>query len=104
MAGFDFNFDTMGNSPFGLNFATGKLALQGLGTIGSLWAAFQAQKLAKKQFSMTKKVTEANLSNQIASYNTTLEDRARSRAVAEGQSQDQMNSYIDKNRLAAFGG
>ncbi len=91
-------------SPFGLNFDTGKLALQGLGTIGSLWAAFQAQKLAKKQFSMTKKVTEANLGNSIASYNTTLEDRARSRAAVEGQSQEQMNAYIDKNRLAKFGG
>lgn len=76
------------------------LALGGLQTIGNLWAAFQAQKLAKKQFRFTKDITETNLANQIKSYNTTLQDRARSRAAVEGQSAAQMQSYIDANSLS----
>lgn len=88
---------------FGLNLDTAKLALSGLGTIGNLWAAFQAQKLAKKQFDFTKRITETNLANQVQSYNTTLEDRGRSRAFAEGQSASDAQAYIDKNRLTTGG-
>jgi hypothetical protein len=90
-------------SGFGLNMDTARLGLSGLGTLGSLYAAFQAQKLANKQFSYTKKMGDANLANQIKSYNTTLEDRSRSRAVIEGQSSQQAQSYIDKNRLTVGG-
>ncbi len=92
------------DSGFGNVFDKGRLALSGLATIGNLWAAFQSQKLAKKQFNYTKKVTNANLGNQIKSYNTTLEDRSRSRAAVEGQSPEMAQSYIDKTRLASFGG
>ena len=94
---------TGSNSGFGLNLDTAKLALSGLGTIGNLWAAFQAQKLAKKQFDFTKRITETNLANQVQSYNTTLEDRGRSRAFAEGQSASDARAYIDKNRLTTGG-
>lgn len=94
---------TTPGSGFGLNLDTAKLALSGLGTIGNLWAAFQAQKLAKKQFDFTKWITETNLANQVQSYNTTLEDRGRSRAFAEGQSAADAQSYIDKNRLTTGG-
>ena len=90
-------------SGFGMNLDTAKLALSGLGTIGNLWAAFQAQKLAKRQFDFTKRITEANLANQVQSYNTTLEDRGRSRAFAEGQSAADAQAYIDKNRLTTGG-
>lgn len=90
-------------SGIGMNLDTAKLALSGLGTIGNLWAAFQAQKLAKKQFDFTKRITETNLANQIKSYNTTLEDRGRSRAFAESQSASDAQSYIDKNRLTTGG-
>lgn len=86
-------------SGLGMNLDTAKLALSGLGTIGNLWAAFQAQKLAKRQFDFTKRITETNLANQVKSYNTTLEDRSRSRAFTEGQSSAQAQAYIDKNRL-----
>ena len=43
-----------GDSEFGLNMDTGKLALSGLATIGNLYAAFQANKLAKKQFNFSR--------------------------------------------------
>jgi hypothetical protein len=86
-------------SNFGFNVPTAQLALSGLGTLGSLWGAFQSAKLAKKNFNYTKDVTESNLANQIKSYNTSLEDRIRSRAAVEGMSPEQAASYLDRNRL-----
>ena len=84
----------------GKNMGTLNLALGGLQTLGGLWGAYQAQKLAKAQFNYTKDVTETNLANNIKSFNTALEDRARSRAVVEGQSQQQTDDYIARNRLS----
>ena len=84
---------------FGFNLPTAQLALGGIQTIGSLWNAFEANKLAKKQFAFQKDVTETNLRNQIQSYNTTLEDRSRSRAHTEGQSAETAQAYVDNNRL-----
>lgn len=83
----------------GPNVDTLKLGLGGLQTVGNLWAAFQAQNLAKKQFNFTKDITNTNLANQIQSYNTSLADRSRSRAAVEGQSQSEAQAYIDQNSL-----
>lgn len=85
---------------FGFNTNTLGLVLGGIQTIGSLWAAFEQNKLAKKQFAYMQNVTESNLKNQIQSYNTTLADRARARGFTEGQSQDQIDGYVNKNRLS----
>lgn len=90
---------TGAGTPLGFNLGTLNLALQGIGTIGSLWQAFEANKLAKEQFNTSKAFANANLANQIQSYNTALEDRSRSRAFVEGQSPEQAQAYIDKNRL-----
>jgi hypothetical protein len=60
-------------------------------------------KLAKKQFKFQKKMTETNLANQMKSYNTALADRARSRAVMEGQTEAEMNAYVNNNSLNAKG-
>ena len=84
---------------FGLNLDTAKLGLRGLATIGNLWAATQANKLAKKQFDMAKKVGQANLTNSIQSYNTMLEDRLSSRGKVEGTSADDVAAAIAANRL-----
>ncbi|MCR5943475.1 hypothetical protein FG152_22085 [Ochrobactrum sp. XJ1] len=86
-------------SGLGFNMGTLNVALQGLSTIGSLWQAWEANKLAKEQFKTSKAFANANLANQIQSYNTALEDRSRSRAFTEGQSAEEAQSYIDKNRL-----
>lgn len=87
------------SSGFGFNMDTGKLLLGGLQTIGSIWNAWESQKLAKKQFAFQKDVTETNLRNQIQAYNTTLEDRGRSRAHTEGQDAATAQAYVDNNRL-----
>jgi hypothetical protein len=84
----------------GWNIGTAQLALGGLETIGSLWNAWQANKLAKAQFNFQKNFANANLSNQIQSYNTALEDRSRSRAFTEGQDPATAQAYVDHNRLA----
>lgn len=83
----------------GLNFETANLALSGLGTIANIWAAFQAQKLAKQQFNFTKDFANTNLANQVQSYNTTLADRARSRGFTEGQAPGVTAAYISQNSL-----
>jgi hypothetical protein len=87
------------SSDFGFNAPTLNLAMSGLGTIGNLIAGFKALSLANKQFNFQKEFSEANLANQIKSYNTALADRSRARAAFEGQTPDQAQAYIDENRL-----
>lgn len=83
----------------GWNIGTGQLALGGLASLGNLWNAWQATSLANKTFDFNKRMTETNLANQLRSYNTALEDRARSRAVAEGQTAQEQADYVSRNRL-----
>lgn len=90
-------FDSTGK--LGFNVDTTKLVLGGLGTIGSLWQAWEANKLAKEQFRFQKEITNTNLTNQIQAYNTALEDRTRSRAHTESMSQQDAQAYIDANRM-----
>lgn len=86
---------------FGFNIPTISLGLGALNSFAGIYGALQANSLAKKQFNMQRSVANANLANQIQSYNTALEDRSRSRAVMEGQSDAEAQAYVDKNRLAA---
>jgi hypothetical protein len=79
-------------------------ALGGLQTIGNIWSAWQANKLAKKQFKLTKNLSETNLLNSIKSYNTALFDRARSRAAMEGQTDAERDAYIRDHSLSRAGG
>lgn len=83
----------------GWNMGTGRLAMGALGTAGSLWQSWNANQLAQKTFNFQKDVMNTNLRNSIQSYNTQLEDRARSRAVTEGQTDQQRQEYVDRNRL-----
>lgn len=85
---------------FGANIPTFQLGLMGLNTIGNLWGAHQANKLARDQLNFTKTIGNANLNNQIKSYNTALAGRARSRAVVEGQSPEETQAYIAANQLS----
>lgn len=88
-----------GATGLGFNVPTAQLALSGLGAIGNIMSAFNAQKLAKKQFEYQKGITDTNLANSIQSYNTTLADRGRARAAMEGQSPEQAAAYLQQNSL-----
>ena len=87
------------STPLGMNIGTGQLLLGGIGTIGNLWASWQAQKLAKEQFNYQKGITDTNLANQIQSYNTGLSDRITSRGFTQGDSQSTIDQYIEKNSM-----
>lgn len=70
-----------------------------LGTGFGIYNAFQANKLAKKQFNFTKDITNTNLNNQMQSYNTALEDRIRARTAMEGRDASEADAYLDQHRL-----
>lgn len=88
-----------GGFQFGANIPTFQLGLGALQTGFGLWNAMNQNKLAKQQFKYTKSVTDTNLNNQISSFNTALEDRARARAAVEGQSDAERDAYVERNRL-----
>lgn len=107
--GMDFSSGTNLNTPMsgagalgqlGANIPTVQLGLGALGSLAGIYSGFQANKLAKDQLSFTKQITNTNLNNQIKSYNTALEDRARSRAVAENRDSASADAYIEKNKLS----
>ena len=87
------------STPLGMNLGTGQLVLGGIGTIGNLWSAWEAQKLAKEQFNYQKGITDTNLANQIQSYNTALSDRMNARGFIQGDSQSTIDQYIEENSL-----
>jgi hypothetical protein len=75
--------------------------LTGVQTIGGLIGAFGSLGLAKKQYGLSKRMAETNLSNSVGAYNNALDDKARSRAVVEGQSDTERDAYIAANRAHA---
>lgn len=70
-----------------------------LGTAGSLFGAYQQQKLARDAFDFSKKTFETNLNNSRKTYNTALEDRIGSRHAFEGRSSGETEAYLNRNRL-----
>ena len=86
----------------GWNTETLGLGVQSLAAIGGLYNAFQSNKLAKEQFNFTKEVTNTNLNNQIKTFNTTMEDRARARARLDGRGDTEgyTQDYMNKNRIS----
>lgn len=94
------NRDSEGiGSGIGMNLPTMRLGLGLLGSLGSIWGASNMNKLAKDQLNYTKRVTDTNLKNQATAYNTSLEDRIRSRMAVEGRSAEEGDAYLDRNRL-----
>ena len=85
---------------FGWNMPTVGLGLYGLSTLGNLWQGFQANKIAKDQLAWAKEFGNANLNNSIKNYNTSLEDKARSRASSSGWSPEQIDAYVQANKVS----
>ena len=91
---------TGGSSGLTTGLNTAQSVLGGLQSLGSLWGGMQALSLANKQYNMNKQLANINLGNQTKSYNTQLSDVANARGVAEGQTQSQINNYINQNKLS----
>ena len=89
----------LAKSGLGANMQTFNAALGGIQTIGSLWGGMKQLDLAKKQLKFTKEMSNISLGNQTKSYDTAIQDRARSRGVVEGQSQATVDDYIARNSL-----
>lgn len=87
-------FGWLGNNAQGI----GSL-LQGIGALGSLYGTSKQLGLAQDQFNFQKQAYKTNLANQIASYNTNLEDKIRGRYSTVDQSEAQVQDYLNKNRL-----
>jgi len=87
------------SSGFGANLGTAQLALSGLQSIGSIWGAYEANKLAKQQLAFQKEVWNTNLANQIKSYNTNMSDRINARSFVEGRPEGYSQQYLDENKL-----
>lgn len=87
----------LAGSGLGLNLPTLQLGLDSLGKLGSLYTGIQALGLAKDQFSFQKDMANKNYTNQVSTYNTSLEDKARGRASVDGSNAD---AYIAAHKLS----
>ena len=90
---------TIHNKEGGLNLSNIGLLVEGIGTLGSLWSAFQANNIAKDQLNFQKGAWEKNYANQVSSYNTALEDRAYSRAAQHGHDRSVADNYINRHQI-----
>ena len=83
----------------GFNLDGLEMISKGIGTIGSIWGAVQQNKLASEMFDFQKQTYADNYANQIASYNTALQERADGRASQEGRGQRWADRYVEKNKI-----
>ena len=85
------------------NSQYGSTIMGGLQAAGGLWGAYngmQQNKLVKQQMANSLNQWNKNYANQVASYNTRLEDRQNARVAAQGTKYHQDTaSYMEKNRL-----
>lgn len=84
------------NSQYGSTITGG---LQGLSGLWGAYNGMQNTALAKQQMATSLDRWNKNYANQVASYNTTLEDRQNARVAAQGANQQDTASYMAKNRL-----
>ena len=97
---FDPVSNQQGGSDLGWNMGTLNTGFKGLATLGNLWGAFQGNKLARKQLSLATDAYNTNLTNQIKSYNTQLEDRIRGRhSPTNAIGQAEADRQIEANKL-----
>ena len=82
----------------GLQKLTAGMSLAG--NLANIWSGLQQNRLARDNFNLQKGVMNTNLANQIASYNTALEDRVAGRYSdrERAANQAEINDYLDRNR------
>lgn len=71
--------------------------------LANIWFGLQNNRLARDNFNLQKGVLETNLANQIASYNTALEDRVAGRYSQReaAANQGDIQNYLDRNRAVS---
>lgn len=84
------------NSQYGSTITGG---LQGAAGLWGAYNGMQQNKLVKQQMANSLNQWNKNYANQVASYNTRLEDRQNARRVAQGDYHQDTESYMAKNRL-----
>lgn len=74
--------------------------MSAIGAIGGIWGASKQLGLAKDSLNFQKETFRTNTENQRKSYNTAIEDRARSRySESNTAGQATADDYIKRNRL-----
>ncbi len=73
--------------------------LQGLGSLFQAWNGMQTMGLAKDQLNFQKNAFNTNLNNQRQVYNTALEDRIRGRTSNYDGKEQEVQNYLNQNRL-----
>ena len=84
------------------NSQYGSTIMGGLQGAAGLWGAYngmQQNKLIKQQMANSLNQWNKNYANQVAAYNTRLEDRQRARVGANPNAYESVDSYMAKNRL-----
>ena len=84
------------NSQYGSTITGG---LQGAAGLWGAYNGMQQNKLVKQQMANSLNQWNKSYANQVASYNTRLEDRQNARVAAQGAHQQDTASYMAKNRL-----
>ena len=83
----------------GMNLPTFNAAIGGLTSLGNLAMGFKSYGLAKDQAKLTKEVTNTNLNNSITAANGALEDRLRTRAQMNGQSEADWRAEYEERKF-----
>jgi len=90
---------TPASGALGWNIPTAQLGLGALAVAGNLYGAITQSNIAKDQLAYTEKIGNANLANQMKSYNTNLTSNANADSTVGGWSPATTAAYISKNQL-----
>lgn len=96
------NYAAPANKFRDFNSQYGSTITGGLQAASGLWGAYngmQQTKLAEQQMANSLNQWNKIYTNQVSSYNTSLEDRQNARVAAQGANQQDAASYMEKNRL-----
>lgn len=73
--------------------------IQGFGTLASAYSAYKGLGLAKDQLKFQKDAYGQNMTNSIASYNTSLEERVRGASSNYAGKEADVQAYLSAHRL-----
>ena len=78
-------------------------AANAFGSLASAYLGFQQLKQAKANLNFQRQAFDANLTNSIASYNTSLEDKIRGRTSDYSGKEADVQAYLNKHSLKKGG-